>query len=67
MYRLEGWKNPCYNQSKERPASATYSAFEAGADAMLGGILRLLDNEQLVPPRVAEDIKLFMEISEEGE
>lgn len=36
------------------------NCFEAGADAMLGEVLKLVDNPKLVPKRVADDIKLFM-------
>ena len=74
MYRPKNWDNPyaptyhciCLETDEEydRP-HPDFNTFEAGADAMLEGILKLIENEQLVPKRVADDIKIYMGLPEE--
>lgn len=70
MWRSEDWNNPFIKDPDYIPTvtdlqgtkNLMHNTFEAGADAMQLEFLKLMDNEQLVPKRVADDIKIYMGI-----
>ena len=62
-WRPKDWENPydiTDTWNVKRTTVDQHKAYEAGADAMQQEMLALIENPNLVPQKVAEDIKLYM-------